>query len=83
MKLLLNQKKDKIKQAIISDKKNKNIPYNLNNDEIEKTLNNDYKIIFLEKGESLSKLTQQLNKNMEDKSEFQLLLQHIIKQILI
>ena len=64
MKLLLNQKKDKIKQAIISDKKNKNIPYNLNNDEIEKTLNNDYKIIFLEKGESLSKLTQQLNKNM-------------------
>ena len=54
---------------------------NQKKDENEKTLNN-YTIIFLEKGESLRELTLQL-KNMKDKSELQLLLQHIIKQILI
>ena len=65
------KKSDELMKLLLNQKK----------DENEKTLNN-YTIIFLEKGESLRELTLQL-KNMKDKSELQLLLQHIIKQILI
>ena len=56
---------------------------NLPNEEYKTLLKNKYKIIYLEKGQSLRELIKLIQLKIKDKSKSQLLIQKIMKQILI